>query len=65
MFAEMATEKVMHDGPKNPTYIEMIVAAIRADASRTGTSKQVPVFHIYTTVKYYQSLSLFTLFSDF
>ena len=39
--ADMASEKGGQEGPKNPPYIDMIVAAIRADASRTGTSKQV------------------------
>ncbi len=37
----MAAGKSEQEGPKNPPYLDMIVAAIKADQSRTGTSKQV------------------------
>ncbi len=39
--SEMAAGKSEQEGPKNPPYMDMIVAAIKADQSRTGTSKQV------------------------
>jgi len=39
--SEMAAGKSEQEGPKNPPYLDMIVAAIKADQSRTGTSKQV------------------------
>jgi histone H1/5 len=42
----MTSEKSGQDGPKNPPYLDMVLAAIKADASRTGTSKQAILKYI-------------------